>query len=248
MQKFTRALTREVEIHGERYAVTLSEQGVSLRPVGSRKPPHETTWDQIAQWMGVGAAESSHAPSAVTVANSSRENGENGENRELVGLLDELDAWLESHRPGFHEGLARGATARDLEKLATVLGGPVPEDLQTWLRWHNGQGDGEMGSLVGAFNLLSAAEIAEILREHKENPGDTPWGMGWIPLLDDFQGDTVCLDSMHKGLPVLEIWSGNDAPTPAAPSLTAWVRQFLADCRAGNYVEDPERGEFLKRS
>ena len=242
MQKFTRALTREVEIHGERYAVTLSEQGLSLRPVGSRKPPHEATWDQIAQWMGVGSTEPIAAKAASTAGDPSSENSE------LAGLLDELDAWLEQHRPGFHEGLARGATARDLEKLAGVLGGPVPPDLQTWLRWHNGQGDGEMGSLVGAFNLLSAAEIAEILGEHKENPGDTPWRTGWIPLLDDFQGDTICLDSTHKELPVLEIWSGHDDPTSAAPSLTAWVRHFLADCRAGKYVEDPERGEFLKRS
>jgi cell wall assembly regulator SMI1 len=238
MQKFTRALTREVELHGERYAVTLSEQGVSLRPVGSRKPPQEASWDQIAQWMGVGAVEASPSTTANVTS----------DNSELAGLLAELDTWLEEHRPGFHEGLARGASARDLEKLAEVLGGPVPADLQTWLRWHNGQGDGEMGSLVGAFNLLSAAEIAEILREHKENPGDTPWRIGWIPLLDDFQGDTVCLDSSHDDLPVLEIWSGQDEPTRTAASLTAWVRQFLTDCRAGKYIEEPERGEFLKRS
>lgn len=44
MQKFTRALTREVEVAGERLAVTLSEEGLTVRPVGSRRPPHTMSW------------------------------------------------------------------------------------------------------------------------------------------------------------------------------------------------------------
>src|SRR5205823_5157761 len=48
MQKFTRALTREIEIGGERLALTLSEEGLSVRPVGSRRPPHTMSW---AAWL-----------------------------------------------------------------------------------------------------------------------------------------------------------------------------------------------------
>jgi hypothetical protein len=44
VQKFTRALTREIEVGSERLAVTLSEEGLSFRVVGSRKPPHDMTW------------------------------------------------------------------------------------------------------------------------------------------------------------------------------------------------------------
>lgn len=44
MQKFTRALTREIEVSGERLAVTLDEKGLTLRPVGSRRPPHTLSW------------------------------------------------------------------------------------------------------------------------------------------------------------------------------------------------------------
>src|SRR5260370_26426792 len=44
VQKFNRALTREIEVGGERLAVTLSEQGLSFRVVGARKPPYEMTW------------------------------------------------------------------------------------------------------------------------------------------------------------------------------------------------------------
>ncbi|MFQ3594277.1 MAG: SMI1/KNR4 family protein [Gemmataceae bacterium] len=243
MQKFTRSLTREIELHGERYAVTLNNQGLALRPVGSRKPPKEASWEQVAQWLGVGSASVESARSAVAApcANESSVS-------ELTQLLAQLDQWLQENRPAFHEGLAESASSRDLQRLAEVLGGPVPAELQAWLSWHNGQGDGEMGSLVGAFNLLSAAEMAEILREHQTQLGDTLWKAGWIPLLDDFQGDSVCVDSTQPGLPVLEVWSGQDQPTLVAPSLLVWVRQFLNDCRAGLYVEDPERGEFLRRS
>jgi hypothetical protein len=44
MQKFTRALTREIEVAGERLAVTLDAEGLTVRPVGSRRPPHTLSW------------------------------------------------------------------------------------------------------------------------------------------------------------------------------------------------------------
>src|ERR1700720_3706111 len=44
MQKFTRNLTREIEVGGERLAVTFSAEGLSVRPVGSRKPPTTLSW------------------------------------------------------------------------------------------------------------------------------------------------------------------------------------------------------------
>lgn len=47
MQKFTRPITREVELNGQRLALTFSEQGLSMRPVGSRKPPREVSWNQL---------------------------------------------------------------------------------------------------------------------------------------------------------------------------------------------------------
>jgi hypothetical protein len=47
MMKFTRPITREIELGGERLAVTMGDQGVSFRPVGSRKPPREVAWATI---------------------------------------------------------------------------------------------------------------------------------------------------------------------------------------------------------
>ncbi len=44
MQQFTRALTREIEVGGERLVVTLSKEGLSVRPVGGRRPPFTMSW------------------------------------------------------------------------------------------------------------------------------------------------------------------------------------------------------------
>jgi hypothetical protein len=63
MQKFTRSLTREIEVGGERVAVTLDEAGVTVRPVGARRPPHTVTWAGV-----LCAATASSAPSAEQVA------------------------------------------------------------------------------------------------------------------------------------------------------------------------------------
>jgi hypothetical protein len=51
VQKFTRPITREIEIGGERLALTFGEQGIAVRPVGSRKPPKEITWAGVLTHM-----------------------------------------------------------------------------------------------------------------------------------------------------------------------------------------------------
>jgi hypothetical protein len=44
VQKFTRSITREIELAGTRLALTLGETGLSVRPVGTRRPPWEMSW------------------------------------------------------------------------------------------------------------------------------------------------------------------------------------------------------------
>jgi cell wall assembly regulator SMI1 len=69
MQKFTRALTREIELAGERLAVTLSEAGLSVRPVGSRRPPHEMSWAAaLCVLAGKPAAGAVPTPEEIAVA------------------------------------------------------------------------------------------------------------------------------------------------------------------------------------
>lgn len=47
MQKFTRPLTREIDVASERLALTLTDQGINVRLVGSRKAPWEFSWATV---------------------------------------------------------------------------------------------------------------------------------------------------------------------------------------------------------
>ncbi|MBY0232904.1 MAG: SMI1/KNR4 family protein, partial [Gemmataceae bacterium] len=101
-------------------------------------------------------------------------------------------------------------------------------------------------SLVGAFGLMSAQEIADELAERKAGT-EGPWEEGWIPLLSDQSGDLVCLDTTRPGHPLVETWRGRPKAEDAAPSLEAWLGKLLAESEAGHYVEDEERGEYHRK-
>jgi hypothetical protein len=68
VQKFTRPITREVEIGGERLAFTFGEQGIAVRPVGSRKPPKEIAWPALLTHMTGPSAGASPSSEQLTAA------------------------------------------------------------------------------------------------------------------------------------------------------------------------------------
>jgi cell wall assembly regulator SMI1 len=243
MQKFTRDLTREVEVNGERVALTLSEKGVAVRPVGSRKPPAEITWAAVVAAARSAPAAPAPAPAAPASAPAPAPAGE----ETLPAMLARLDAWLKVNRPAFQKTLKTGAGPAALEGLAKELGWPAPEELSDWLRWHDGQDEDVPSSLVGAFTLIDHEEIIGLLHERSAG-SDGPWKAGWIPFLDDFNGSLICVDTTRAGNPVVESWRGREDGIDAAPSLLEWVRQLLADFEAGKYVEDTERGQFHKKA
>ena len=60
--------------------------------------------------------------------------------------------------------------------------------------------------------------------------------------VDDFANDAaapVC--------PVRAFWLGNKEHAVISPSLAAWLRDFVINVENGAYVEEPERGTFLRR-
>jgi cell wall assembly regulator SMI1 len=242
MQKFTRALTREIEIDNQRIAVTMDEKGLTIRPVGSRRPPKTLTWaaalaattEAAASPQDASAPEQPHQEASPPPAEASTD---------LPSLLARLDAWLSKHRRRYHDGLQPAARPQQLTALEQTLGRPLPQELHQLLAWHNGQKEDLIGAFVEAWNLMSAEEIGLEYAERKKN-SDPPWNDSWMPFLDDGQGDLVLLDSATAGGPVRELWRGRQEPETVAPSLTAWVAKFLADLEAGRYHEDPERGEF----
>jgi cell wall assembly regulator SMI1 len=275
MQKFTRALTREIEIAGERLAVTLAEDGVTIRPVGSRRPPHHMSWPVVVCAV-TGKLPSAPTPTAaeMSTALTALKSGA-GETKPalaravappmapavavaaslsmptaapgLPALLARLDDWLARHRPRYHDGLLPGASPEDLDALAKAIGKPVPAELRQWLGWHNGQQDDLIGAFYEAFNLMSTAQIVAAWQERTTSlePG---WNPNWIPILDDYQDDLIVLDPTQAGVAVREVWRGREDHAVVASSLTAWLERFVADVEAGRFHEDSERGEFHRLS
>jgi cell wall assembly regulator SMI1 len=291
MQKFTRALTREIEVGGERLAVTLSEEGLSVRPVGSRRPPHAMTWaawvyacanrrgdgepapEAIAEALkalkaGAKAAPPAQAdetpaetaPPAEEVSAAPAASSAPAEHtsapaagaapapaeKSLATLLERLDHWLKAHRPRFYPALLPGASAADLDGLSRALGAPLPDELRTWLTWHNGQDPDVVGAFEESWNLMSAGQIADAKKE-LDGAAHEGWDKAWIPFLDDDGGDYLVLDPTQPGAAVRECWQGRAEHGVVAPSLAAWVEGFLRALERGDYHEDPERGTFLRR-
>jgi cell wall assembly regulator SMI1 len=162
---------------------------------------------------------------------------------DVPALLKRLDAWMKKNRKRYHKGLLAGANERQLDELAKALGKPVPEELAAWLRWHNGQDEDMIGAFIESFNVMSADEIADAVKERKGTPG---WDPAFIPILDDYQDDLVVLDASKPELPVREVWRGRDDSPEAATSLRGWLANLLAEFEAGKYHEDTERGEFIR--
>ena len=204
------------------HTCSVSEQGVSVSAVSGDK-------DELVGWATIAGLAARAAGKAVAIE----------------PLLARLDAWLAQNREGYHAGLAKGATAKALAALGKTIGRPVPPELETWLTWHDGQGQEIIGAFHEAFQLMSAEQIAAEWKERhaSKEPG---WYDGWIPLLDDYQGDLVVLDPSSPGCAVREIWRGAKTQPIVALSLAEWLAEFVGDVEAGLYEEDEERGEFQR--
>ena len=274
MQKFTRPLTREIEVAGERLAWTFSEQGIAVRPVGARKPPREITWgsllcyltgpgagqahpsaEQMAEALGAlkGTAPAKKSPPAAETtspapAAESRTAGpgQTPAAHDLSTLLARLDQWLKQHRHRYHQALLPGASPADIEALQNALGMGVPEELRTWLSWHNGQSSDFVGHLEQDWDLMSTGRIRDARGELEAEKAAGGWQPAWIPFLADDQDNYLVLDTSQPGHPVRALWAGSTERPVAAASLSAWVEDFLTAAQRGQYHEDPERGSFLR--
>jgi cell wall assembly regulator SMI1 len=269
VQKFTRPITREIELGGERLALTFTEQGLSVRPVGSRRPPREVTWAALLHAVAGGPAEpgAEQLQAAVQALKGGRpapapaqaaptpatppppapvERPAPPPATDAASLLGRLAHWLGQHRRRFLEGLGPGATPDQLAALQQALGIPLPDDLRELLAWHNGQDDVSVGCFREHWYLMSTQEIEAAWRELTANPASS-WQHGWVPFLEDDRGNYVFLDTSQPGGTVREYWEKNpDRPT-VAPSLAAWVQEFVTAVERGAYELDPERGLFVQR-
>jgi cell wall assembly regulator SMI1 len=274
MQQFTRALTREIEVGGERLALTLSKEGLSVRPVGGRRPPYNMSWEawlcacvggvgqeppveKIAEALeavrsgapkaGEKSAASEKPAAAATSPHTTAAAPAATVADKMTILLARLDQWLETHRERFQQALQPGATAADCDELAAALGKPLPEELRALLMWHNGQNPDVPGAFEQSWILMSTEEIADAKKELDAEKHEG-WHKNWLPFLDDDNGNYLCLDLGTAHGPVRECWRGRADHPVAAPSLAVWLENFVSALEDGAYAEDAERGTLTRRS
>jgi cell wall assembly regulator SMI1 len=266
VQKFTRALTREIELAGHRLKITLDEKGIALAPLGSRRPPREVSWAALVMQVLQGASEpepgmralaeaiealkGSASGRKITKPASAPDRAEPAPPQELPALLARLETWLKRHRPRYAEALNPPATEDDIVALRGSLNAPVPDELRQLLAWHNGQSADFTGAFVENWLLLSAAEIGAAKSDLDAQIGarQSGWQPAWVPFLDDDGGNYLILDPSLPSVPVRDYQSTNPEAPTLAPSLTAWMREFVTAVEKGDYHEDPERGWFMKGS
>ena len=165
----------------------------------------------------------------------------------LRDTLYRLDRWLQGHRPECWRSLLPGATQAELASLRKRLKMPVPRDLRGLLAWHNGQKLDSPARFEHDWLLMSGPRIVAAKRDLDADAAATGWNKRWIPALDDDAGDFLCLDTTRPKSPVRVFRLGQSFHRIVAPSLAAWLKRFVTDVEKGNYVEDEERGTFLRK-
>ena len=155
----------------------------------------------------------------------------------LRAALARIDAWFAVHRPHYSAALHPGATVAELAALERALGLPLPAALHELLAWHNGQSADFAGCFVEHWFLMSCENIRLAYAETT----------GWIPFLDNDAGDYLCLDAARTPCPVRAFYLSEFEQPIVAPSLASWMQAFADDLEAGHYVEDPERGDLMRK-
>jgi cell wall assembly regulator SMI1 len=253
VQKFTRPLTREIELANERLALTLSNEGITVRLVGSRKEPYQLSWAEVlcaisrqAEAAGAPSAEQVNAAVALVkkgaakaapkaapapttaapthAAPAAQAPPTAGSAEGVSGVLERLERWLSQHHPRLLETLNPGARPADLDALQAHLGAPVPEPLQDLLRWHNGQANTSAGHLDSNWNLLGTDRLAAVKRELDESAAQTGWQTAWLPFANDAEGNCLCLDTTQAQAPVRVFRRGSPEHPIIAASLGEWLQ------------------------
>lgn len=183
-----------------------------------------------------------------------------------AGPLAELDTWLAKHLPDVAASLNPGASEQQLDRLASIIGAPLPADYRALYRWHNGQDASCVGTQGPWFGLFfpSLDRVEAIWRSWLDF-ADDPWcefnelavsfrpgavkplyaNRGWIPFA---QAGHNCLgidldpDAAGSVGQVINFGRDEDLKYVLAPGLAAFVPWLVGQLHAGNFKLQPQRG------
>lgn len=155
----------------------------------------------------------------------------------LGTYLRSIDHAVAAKVPHIAAGLCAGARDQELALLRNTIFGadPIPEDLELFFRWHNGQVGYESLSPMDNRMLMSIAESVGAWK-FLSNPMEDiqqPWDQSWIPILANGAGDHIVYlaSGTNKG-GLLAYWHDADDRRIVFPSLEAWARKVLESYEA----------------
>lgn len=118
-------------------------------------------------------------------------------------ILPQIDAWLAKNRPDYYALLNPPAQ----HYLFGSLGLLMPNELQHFYMWHDGQQARTFDSLLENLTFMPLMEIAtthQMLQDVSMFEGwdDDHWQPTWIPFLSNGGGDFLCVASEEcRGIP-----------------------------------------------
>jgi cell wall assembly regulator SMI1 len=151
-----------------------------------------------------------------------------------LGLeLANIDVALDRVNPDARDALRAGASDATLAKLVkNVFGGkPVPEDLATFFRWHDGQSIAVALHADDNRTPMSVDEAIDAWRMLCDPKEDVrkPWSNAWLPVLTNGAGDYVCFVTSGKGAgSLVEYWHTDTDRKTAYASFDAWADALSA--------------------
>ena len=176
-------------------------------------------------------------------------------------VLARLERWLGRHRPDVLAALGPPASDDDIARLRTGLrrnGFPdraaIPEDVEAFLRWHAGLvRDCDIAatwffSRRDPMRIDWMIESHQIMVRHGKDAGAGQPGFyhpAWIGILDNSYSilavDAVGTLGHERGQVVYVDFKGGPSRRIIAPSLSAWLRFFLA------VLEHPVGGRYYRQ-
>jgi predicted DNA-binding WGR domain protein/cell wall assembly regulator SMI1 len=191
-------------------------------------------------------------PKKSSARSSAVERRSQKDGEDFAGKLAAFEEWLRDGSPSVHKALRRGATDKEMAKIAERLfSGELPADLDTWFRWHNGQELDAQPILPDyenrGFYLLSVAEAIRAYSDIKavDRAGELSgtWKPTWVPLLESDFGDFIVLETEGRDQGTFRVlWH----ETSKRPIVAVGFPSLLALCRKAPLKEKPAKGDVKK--
>src|SRR5579875_350622 len=234
MQQFTRTLTREIEVGGERLVLTLSKEGLSVRPVGGRRPPYTMSWaacvcactsnagqeptpEQIEQALHrvrAGAAKACEAASAPqpqktsSPSTSPKEHTQDqGADPSAVDKMMLLLARLDQWLNTQRQRFLQALRPGATAAECDALAAELGRPLPEELQALLMWHNGQTPDVPGALEQSWMLLSTDEIAEAKKELDEHPhegWQKDWLPFLGDDNGNYRCLHLGSPGCPVLE--------------------------------------------